>query len=132
MAHTEVVPEMNFNFGSGNIFGTCNNNCSAKFSFTFFVNFTYSFNFTLEASTNALMSLGGFQWAATQGRSTQDLVAGVAPVYVPMTGNFTDTGDDSYLYLKIEYVGQSEMIMPLEFFSCGLTPDAVVEQQTVS
>ena len=129
MALTEVVPEMNFNYITGNIFGTCNNDCSAKFSFFMTIENTGASIVVLQASTSATMSGGLDNWNAAEGSDTNFIIGGTDNL--PMTGTYTDTGDVSYLYLKYASYGLATA-MPLEFFTCGASPDAVVEQQTVA
>jgi len=67
VVHTEVFPQINFNYGSGNIFGSWNDACSATFSFYYITTFDHSFNLTIEGSTNAQMSIGRYLWNATDG-----------------------------------------------------------------
>ena len=131
VTHTEVVPEMNFDFGSGNIFGTCNNDCSAKFSFIMKIPFYGHDNVSLSASTSATMNGGGYVWSSTGTSDTKSISGSTSDSYSQMTGTYTDTRDTSYLYLKYNRFGY-RFIMPIWFFSCGANPDAVVEQQTVA
>ena len=89
------------------------------------------YNISITGKTSATMNGGGYAWSSTRIMDSKLFIGSTSNPYHQMTGTYTDTGDISYLFLRYGTFA-SNLIMPLEFFSCGATPDAVVEQQTVA
>jgi len=78
------------------------------------------------------VSVSSLYWSVNNGRYTYDIFGSVVGDQYPFTGTYTDTGDDSYLYVKWDYPGQPEQPVPTNIYGCDPASAAVVNQQTVS